>query len=183
MMIFRALLLTFLFTAMVLPPIVSAEPINGATTYLPTDEEIPPGFQHDVEHDNFISLPNVERAFRVYLRGDQPGPLESRSTLMVSAAVSDTVESAMSEFQIAQRGWSTTSSYEFEPLNLALGDEAIVGHATLAADTSYPKAGTLILFRLGALNGAVQLTDDLDRPSFDQALALAQIIEAHAYQG
>jgi hypothetical protein len=182
MTILRTLLLIILLGGLILPPTAVAEPLNGATAYLPTEEEIPAGYQHDVEQDNVISLPNVERAFRVYLRGDQPGPLEARSALMVSAAVSDSVESAMSEFQIAQRGWSATSSYEFEPLNLALGDEAMIGHASLAADTSYPKTGTLILFRLGTLNGAVQLTNDLGQPSFDQALALAQIIEARALE-
>ena len=128
-------------------------------------------------------MPNVERAFRVYLRGDQAGPQEARTTLMVSAAVSDSVESAVSEFAIAQRGYGVSNSYEFTPLDLSLGDQAVVGRATFYADTAHPKAGTLILFRRGAINGAVQWTDDLDQPTFDQVLAIAQIIESHASEG
>jgi hypothetical protein len=183
MPIFRVLLVALLCSGLVLPPTITAEPANSATAYLPAETEIPPGFQHDPTQDNFISMPNVDRAFRVYLRGDQPGPLESRTTLMVSAAVSDSVEAAVNEFQIAQRGWTTTSSYRFEPLNLPLGEQAIVGHAIFYADTSYPKEGTLILFRAGAINGAVQWTDDLGQPRLDEALAMAQTMEAHTSEG
>jgi hypothetical protein len=150
---------------------------NAAAVYQLQPDEVPSGFEHREERDVNMSMPGVERATRFFTRGDPQVPTEEHASLLVAVAVSNQLGDAHEEFITATEGW-TTRDYVFEPLALPLGEEAVLGRTTYFKDSLHPKEAILILFRSGRINAAIQWTDDFDQPNADNALWVAERIEA-----
>ncbi len=146
------------------------------TTYLLPAGDLPEGFEHQPQNDRTLVESGVVRALRFFTRGNPEVPTEEHASILLGAAVIDSVDHAATDFQETIRTW-TDLGYQLAPLEDEVGDEAMAGWDTLYPGTDHPKQAAIVLFRRGPVNGTVQWTDDPGEITLAHAVAIARLME------
>jgi hypothetical protein len=144
--------------------------------YLLPPEDLPEGFEHQPHRDRTITEPGISRALRFYTRGAPEVPTEEHASILLAASISDSADLAAMDFQQTVLTW-TSLGYDLEPLENAVGEEAVSGWDLLYVNTEHPKQAALLLFRAGIVNATVQWTDEPDRVTLDHAATVARLME------
>ena len=144
--------------------------------YLLPPEDLPEGFEHQLQNDRTLTEPGIVRAVRFYTRGDPELPTNEHASILLAVSVSDSVQQAAAEFQQTIVTW-TQLGYELLPLENEVGDEAVSSWDILYPGTDHPKEAALILFRRADVNATVQWTDDPGEVTLAHALAIARLME------
>ncbi len=150
---------------------------EAAEAYLPTPNAIPEGFEQQRQYDRVLEETGITRVIRLYTRDHPEIPTDQHASILLSVAVSDSVEAAMREYQdvlagLQDKGYGVTS------LDGAVGEQALGTQWDLFPGTDHPKTTGLVHYRSGSLNISVQWTDDLDKPVLQWALSAAQALES-----
>lgn len=156
----------------------SAEPLDLAMV-LPSDDELPPGFEHQPQYDIRLEEGPVARIYRFYTRGDPEVPSDEHASILLAVTIADTIELATREFHDTIASWSRMG-YGLSSFDGELGDEAVAGWDGIAGG-DYPKRGALVLARFGAITATVQWVDNPNAVTLDAVVDVAQLIERRAY--
>ncbi|HZT09385.1 MAG TPA: hypothetical protein VFC51_20360 [Chloroflexota bacterium] len=155
---------------------------SAAEAFLPTPDIVPSGFRHEPKFDQQLGADGTLRILRMYTRGDPDAPTGDHASLLVSVAVSDTLDEARQEFADVVSGLEG-KGYTVIPLDGMLGDEAVARTWDLYTGTNHPKSAAAVHFRSGTVTIAVQWTDNPDQPVLEMALATARALATQAPYG
>jgi hypothetical protein len=160
-------------------PVGAQEPATQPTPadYLLGPDEIPPGFVHDSADDQEVTAEGVVNQRSEYVRSNPEVGPDDVTKLFVGAEVAPSTTLAASAMQTRMASFQSLG-WSFEPLNGLIGEEAFVGRGAFAEGNPRPAEGVMVFFRVGAVLGNVVWADFADLPNYDNAMAIARIIES-----
>ena len=179
----RAILAAVLALAM----LAAASPAAAQATrpdpaaYLPTPEEIPPGFVQRPGGAGPADGPGVSSLLRWYERPIPEAGPGVTTLLGVFAQVADSAEAAEEVTRATVAMWEA-GGVRFEPLP-GIGEQAVLGRMPVTVGGARPGEAVFIYFRLGNFAGGALWGDAREVPAAENALAMARLIEAKMAAG
>jgi hypothetical protein len=155
--------------------VISLDP----SSLLPGDDELPTGFEHQVQYDMALEEAGVLRIYRFYTRGEPEVPSDDHASILLGVTVTESTDAATKEFHDAIAAWSRMG-YGLASFDEELGDESVAGWDGMAAG-EYPKRAALIVTRFGRIIVMAQWTDDPNAVTLDSLVEVARLIEGRAY--